>query len=233
MSLNLSGRETPTPTWSIRIRQGFRRYFVTGLATLFPVAVTSWLVWQIFRFADGLLGRSLGLQIPGLGLIVTLLVILAVGMFSIHFGRVAFRTFEAAFARLPFVRKIYPAVKQLADFLFSEEGRHSAFRRVVLIEYPRSGAYSIAFVTSETPTTVTGKPQVLVTCLVPNPPSPFTGPIIFVPQEDVVPLDLSIEDAVKLIVSGGVVASPLQAAQQHPDVATSVQRPRDLPTGDS
>ena len=233
MGSHLSGRETPVPTWSIRIRQGFRRYFVTGLATLFPVAVTTWFVWQIFRFADGLLGRSLGLKIPGLGLIVTLLVIVAVCAFSIHFGRVAFRTLETAFARLPLVRKIYPAVKQLADFLFSKEGRQSAFRRVVLIEYPRSGAYSIAFVTSETQTMATGTLQTLATCLVPNPPSPFTGPIIFVPQEDVIPLDLSIEDAVKLIVSGGVVASPLQAARLKPDVATGAPSSRDLPTGDS
>ena len=233
MSSDSPERETPAPTWSVRIKQGFRRYFVTGLATLFPVAVTTWLLWQIFRFADGFLGRSLGFQIPGLGLVVTLLVILIVGAFSIHLGRVAFRTFESAFARLPLVRNIYPAVKQLAAFLFGEEGRHSAFRRVVLIEYPRPKAYSIAFVTSETPTTATGKPQVLYTCLVPNPPSPFTGPIIFVPEEDVIPLDLSIEDAVKLIVSGGVVASPLQAAQQPADVSAAAQRPRDLPMGDS
>ena len=82
----------------------------------------------------------------------------------------------------------------------------------MLIQYPRPNAYSIAFVTNETRTTVNGRPQTLMTCLIPNPPSPFTGPIIFIPEEDVVPIDLSIEDAVKLIVSGGVVASPLQAA---------------------
>lgn len=227
------GREAPAPTMSARVKLGFRRYFVTGLATLFPVAVTTWLVWQIFRFADGFLGRALGIQIPGLGLIVTILVIVVVGAFSIHFGRVIFRTIESAFSRLPLVRKIYPAVKQLAGFLFGEEGRQSAFRRVVLIEYPRLKAYSIAFVTGETSTTVTGKPQVLYTCLVPNPPSPFTGPIIFVPQEDVVPLDLTVEDAVKLIVSGGVVASPLQAAKQRIEAATVAQRSGGLATGDS
>ncbi|MBI2496028.1 MAG: DUF502 domain-containing protein, partial [Candidatus Omnitrophica bacterium] len=152
---------------------------------------------------------------PGLGLVVTLLVVLSVGVFSIHFfGRVVFQTIETAFARLPFIKKIYPAVKQLARFLFSEEGAQAAFRRVVLVQYPRPGAYSIAFVTNEAKTTATGKPQTLLTLLIPNPPSPFTGPIIFVPEEDVVPLDLSVEDAVKLIVSGGVVASPLQAAQR-------------------
>jgi uncharacterized membrane protein len=196
------------------IGQALRRYFVTGLATLFPVAVTIWLVVVIFRFADGSLRNILGFEMPGLGLLVTFAVILAVGVLSVHFfGRVLFRTMESLLSRLPLVNKIYPPVKQLAQFLFDEESRQAAFRRVVLVPYPRPGTYSIAFVTNETETTVTGSRKTLLTCLIPNPPSPFTGPIIFVPKEDVFPLNLTVEDAVKLIVSGGVVASPLQAAQ--------------------
>ena len=210
-------RESDTPSWSAQVGQAIRRYFVTGLATLFPVAVTIWLVVQIFNFADRLLGNALHLNIPGLGLVVTVLVILLVGVLSIHFfGRVVFRTLEAGLSRLPVVRKIYPAVKQLSQFLFNEDSRQAAFRRVVLVQYPRPGAYSLAFVTNESQTTATGTRTTLVTLLIPNPPSPFTGPIIFVPREDVIQLDLSVEDAVKLIVSGGVVASPLQAAQQSP-----------------
>ena len=203
----------PPPPLSRRIGQAFRRYFVTGLATLFPVTVTIWLVIWIFNVADRFLGHRLGFQIPGLGLLVTLLVILAVGVLSVHFfGRVVFRMVEAWLSRLPLVKKIFPAIKQLAQFLFEEGSRQATFRRVVLVPYPRPGAYSLAFVTNETQTSATGTPTTLLTLLIPNPPSPFTGPIIFVPQEDVVPLDLSVEDAVKLIVSGGVVASPLQAA---------------------
>ena len=206
--------ELEPPSLKVRFSQVLRRYFVTGLATLFPVTVTIWLVVQIFLFTDGLLGRSLGIQIPGLGLLVTLLVIFAVGILAVHFfGRVLFRTFELLLMRLPIVRKIFPAVKQLAQFLFSEEARQAAFQRVILVQYPRAGAYSLAFVTNESKTSVTGSPQTLLTVLVPNPPSPFTGPIIFVPQQDVIPLDLSVEDAVKLIVSGGVVTSPLQAVK--------------------
>ena len=204
--------ELEPPSLRVRFSQALRRYFVTGLATLFPVTVTIWLLVQIFLFTDGLLGRSLGIQIPGLGLLVTLLVIFAVGILSVHFfGRVLFRTFELLLMRLPIVRKIFPAVKQLAQFLFSEEARQAAFQRVILVQYPRAGAYSLAFVTNESKTSVTGSPQTLLTVLVPNPPSPFTGPIIFVPQQDVIPLDLTVEDAVKLIVSGGVVTSPLNA----------------------
>jgi len=212
----------PTPTseseplsWSVRFGQALRRYFVTGLATLFPVALTLFLIWKIFEFTDGLLGNLLGFQRTGLGLLVTILVILAVGVFSIHFfGRVLFRTVEALFSRLPLVRKIYPAVKQLAQFIFSEESRNAAFRRVVLVQYPRVGLYSLAFVTNEAKTSAAGRPQTLLTLLIPNPPSPFTGPIIFAPEEDVIPLQLSVEEAVKLIVSGGVVAAPLQAANK-------------------
>lgn len=197
---------------SARVSQALRRYFITGLATLFPVVVTLWLIVQIVQFADGLLGRAFGFEIFGLGLLVTIVVILAVGVVTVHFfGRMLFRTVEIVFVRLPFIRKVYPAVKQLAEFLFAEGGAQARFRRVVLVQYPRSGAYSLAFVTNEADTSATGRRETLLTLLIPNPPSPFTGPIIFVPDGDVIPLRLSVEDAVKLIVSGGVVAAPLQA----------------------
>ena len=194
-----------------------RRYFITGLATLFPVVVTLWLMWQIFLFADGILGRwlseLLGFQVPGLGLVATILVVLIVGVVSIHFfGRVLFQTLEIWLGRLPLFRKVYPSVKQLAQFLFNEGQGKSNFRGVVLVQYPRLGAYCLAFVTNETHTTVNGCPQTLLTLVLPNPPSPFTGPVIFVPKEDVAPLDLPVEDAVKFIMSCGVVTPPLKAA---------------------
>ena len=213
MAVSHVATNKPQP-FSARVGQVLRRYFVTGLATLFPVYVTAMVLVGIFRFADRLLGRSLGLQIPGLGLLVTLGAILVVGVLSVHFfGRVLFGTIEGWFSWLPLVKQVYPAVKQLAAFLFNEEGRQEAFRRVVLVEYPRSGAYSIAFVTNETQTSATGAARTLLTLLIPNPPSPFTGPIIFVPKEDVVSLEMSVEEAVKLIVSGGVVAPSLSAAR--------------------
>ena len=176
------------------------------------MTVTVYVVVNIFNFADGLLGDLLGFQLPGLGLIVTLLIILATGVLSTRvLGRLIFPTIETWFTRLPFVKNIFPAVKQLTTFLFSETDRHSAFRRVVLVPYPRPGVYSLAFVTNETHTSVTGSPTTLLTLLIPNPPSPFTGPIIFAPKEDVILLDMSVEDAIKLVVSGGVVAPSLTA----------------------
>lgn len=215
----------PGPSSPSRARtfgQSFRRYFVTGLATLFPVALTLWLVWVIFNFADSQLGRIFGVTFPGLGILGTVLVILLVGVLSIHFfGRVLFRTIEAWLSRLPFIKRIYPAVKQVAGFLFEENGAQAALRGVVLTQYPRLGVYCIAFVTNETRTRVNGKDQTLLTLLLPNPPSPFTGPLIFVPKEDVVPLSMTVEEAVKFIVSGGVVAAPLELAAGRPQQQAS------------
>lgn len=198
------------------VMKTLRGYFVAGLATLFPVAITAYILVFIFRMADGFLGRLFGVSIPGLGLVVTLLIILGVGVLSAHFfGKLVFRTLDTILGRLPIVKQIYPAARQLATFLFSPESR-AAFRRVVLIEYPRLGVYSIAFVTNEAQTSVLGAPTLLLTLLVPTPPSPFTGPIVFASEEGVTPLELSVEDAMKLIVSGGVVASPLQAGRRAP-----------------
>lgn len=209
-----------TSRWTLTVR--LRRYFFAGLATLFPVVVTLYLLAVVFQFADGLLGRFInrywkqayGYEIPGLGLVMTVLVVLLAGILSSHFfGQWMVRRLEAWFGRLPVVRRVYPSVKQLTKFLFEPGERQAAFRRVVLVQYPRPGAYSIAFVTNETTTTVTGSPKTLLTLLIPNPPSPFTGPIIFVPKEEVTALDISVEEAVRLIVSGGVVAPPLEATK--------------------
>jgi uncharacterized membrane protein len=190
---------------------------VTGLATLFPVAVTIAVVVVIFQFADRFLGRAFGLTSPGLGIVVTVAVIFIVGILSVHFfGRVLFQAIEGLLSRLPIIRKVYPAVKQLASFLFSEGGKGAAFSRVVLVQFPRAGAWSIAFVTNEAQTSMTGQQVTMLTLLIPTPPSPFTGPIVFVPEPDVVQLDLTVEDAIKLVVSGGVVAPPLQAATRQP-----------------
>jgi uncharacterized membrane protein len=211
----------PHPDRRVRLTTRLRRYFITGLATLLPAVVTLYLLLVVFRFADGLLGRFInrywlatyGYEIPGLGLVMTVLLILAVGILSSHlFGQFLFRGMEAWFGNLPFIRRIYQPVKQLASFLFDQGEEHAAFRRVVLVSYPRVGVYSIAFVTNETTTTILGASRTLLTVLIPTPPSPLTGPVIFVPKEEAIPLTMSVEEAFKLIVSGGIVACPLEAA---------------------
>jgi uncharacterized membrane protein len=195
----------------IKLGQALQRYFVTGLAALFPVVVTLYLLVAIFKFSDGLLGRYLGSRIPGLGLLLTLLITLAVGFLSSRFiGRFLFPVLETWFSRLPLIRAIYPAVKQLTRFLFSDE-KNVSIRRVAMVEYPRPGVFTLAFVTNETLTSVTGAEEKLLTLLIPTPPSPFSGPLIFVREKDVTFLDMPVEDALKLVVSGGVASAPLRA----------------------
>lgn len=204
------------PTIIIKIGKAVRRYLLAGLAALFPVAVTFWILQWLFNTADRALGRYLGFQFPGVGLVATFLLVLVVGFFVVHlFGRAVFRIMESWFHRLPIVRTIYPPVKQLSEFLFGGDSGQKRFRRAVLVEYPRKGAYSIGFVTNEVEL-----PQVrsgtILAVLIPQPPSPVTGPIIFLPKEDVWDLGISVEDAVKIIVSGGIVADPLRAKLERP-----------------
>jgi uncharacterized membrane protein len=134
-------------------------------------------------------------------------------VFTVHlFGRVLFKALEVWFLRLPVIRKIYPAVKEFTEFVFSAtEERRTAFRRVVLVQYPRQGLYSLAFVTNESHMPAAGAARML-TILIPTPPNPFSGPVLFVPEQDVVSLDMSIEDAVKMMISVGVVAAPVRGA---------------------
>ena len=206
-----TNKELGHPPLAVRIGQALRRYFIAGLAALVPVVVTIWILVQLFNWADNLLGRYFGFEIPGLGLIVTILLVLTVGFFSSLFGRVVVRGMEVWFYRLPIARRIYPAVKQLSQFLFGEQSRDKGFRRAVLVQYPRQGIYSIGFVTNEIKLTAKGSPKTLLAILIPQPPSPVTGPIILVPEDEVISIDLPVEDAIKLIMSGGIIAKPLQA----------------------
>ena len=202
--------------FSVRLRQSFRRYLVAGLATLFPITVTVYLVVKLFQFSDGLLGRLLsrhmGFTIPGLGLVLTVVILVGVGYVSTHLaGRFFFPTMDMWLSRVPIAGKIYPAVKQLTQFLFPKQGEQQAkVSRVVLVAYPRPGLYSIAFVTgeSEIPALAPGK---ILTLLIPTPPSPWSGPLIFAPVQDVIPLGMTTEEALKLVVSGGVVTPSLAA----------------------
>lgn len=200
---------------SIRLRQSLRRYLVAGLATLFPITVTLYLLIKIFQFSDGLLGhllgRTLGFTLPGAGLILTAFILVLVGYISTHLaGRFLFPTLEIWLNRLPVAGKIYPAIKQLAQFLFPKEGeRQAKINRVVLLAYPRPGLYSIGFVTNESVIPALGSEKML-TILIPTPPSPWSGPIIFARSAEIIPLGISTEEALKLVVSGGVVSPSLK-----------------------
>lgn len=201
--------------------KSLRRYFVAGLAALFPITVTIYLVVALFRFSERFANRTFGFTVPGLGLLITLVIILAVGYFSSHtVSRLVFPTVDAVFRRIPVIKSIYPAIHQLTRFLFPNGEGRSMLRQVVIVEYPKTDIWSPAFVTNETQMSALDG-RTMLTLLIPTPPSPFSGPMIFVPKESVIPLSISVEDALKLVVSGGVVSVPLNKDPVSPGGTTA------------
>jgi uncharacterized membrane protein len=191
-----------------------RRYLIAGLLLWLPLGVTILVVRLLVGTMDQTLlllperlrpDTLLGFHIPGLGLVLTVLVVLATGMLVANlFGRRLLALWERLLARIPLVRSVYSAVKQLAETMFSGGGQ--SFRKVLLIEYPRQGLWTLAFQTG----TGVGEAQQktgrdVVNVYVPTTPNPTSGFFLMVPVEDVVELDMSVDDGLKMIISMGVV----------------------------
>lgn len=191
-----------------------RKYFLTGLLIILPVLITTYLFVSLFAFFDNILGRyinrititTLGYKIPGLGLLLFLLLIFITGILATNFiGRKLFLFFEKIWFKFPIVKKIYPAAKQITHFLFSPKIQ-GQLQKVVLVEYPSRGIYSIGFLTNRSDPEIrqkTGKD--LLNVLVPSVPNPLTGFVVLIPKQDAIFLDMSVEEAIKIIVSGGVL----------------------------
>lgn len=190
-----------------------RRYFITGLLIILPVYVTFYFLLIIFRLIDGVWGklinfylrRYFGFVVPGLGFILGILTILLVGFIATRFfGKKIFIAVENWFLRLPFIKQVYPATKQIIDSFISKE--KPAFKKVVLVEYPSKGIWSVGFVTNDGFRDAEEKTgQSLIHVFIATSPSPFTGFLALIPKADVKYLDISVEEGVKLIVSGGII----------------------------
>lgn len=191
-----------------------RRYLIAGLLLWLPLGVTVLVVRLLVGFMDQTLHllpeqlqpeALLGFHIPGLGLLLAVLVVLTTGILVANlFGRRLVALWEAVLARIPLVRSIYSAVKQLAETMFSGGGQ--SFRKVLLIEYPRKGLWTLAFQTG----TGLGEAQRktgrdVINVFVPTTPNPTSGFFLMVPREEVVELDMSVDDGLKMIISMGVV----------------------------
>jgi uncharacterized membrane protein len=191
-----------------------RRYLVAGILVWAPLAVT----FLLLRFAVNLMDKTLriipqqyrpeellGFHIPGLGMILTFLVLLLTGMLAANFvGRYVVGGWESLLDRIPVVRSIYSAAKNFAEIVFSDS-EHS-FKRVLLIEYPRTGLYSLAFQTSAELGEVQGRTgEEVICCFVPTTPNPTSGYVLIVPRKDVIVLDMEVDEALKMIISLGVV----------------------------
>jgi uncharacterized membrane protein len=196
------------------MRKKLKNIFLTGFAVVIPIGVTVYILFFIISIMDSVLAvmperlhpdRLLGFHIPGLGVIVTLILIFLVGLIARSwFGHRIVGAWEKLLSRIPFVRSIYQATKQLVNTLFRGEARH--FRKVVLLEFPRKGIYTVAFVTGEArgePGNRTGKTYINV--FVPTAPNPTSGYYLMVPEDDVIPTDMTVEEAFKLVISGGLV----------------------------
>lgn len=209
-----------------------RKYFVTGLLILVPLAITLWVLNLIIGTMDQSLlllperwrpEAVVGFHIPGLGTILTLLIIFLTGLATRNFiGKHVVLAWEAVVVRIPVVNAIYSSVKQVSDTLFSSSG--NAFRKALLVEYPRKGCWTIAFLTGIPGGDVKNHLQGdYVSLYVPTTPNPTSGFFLMVPREDTIELDMTVDAALKYIVSMGVVA-PDAAARKPPIERASIVR---------
>jgi len=199
-----------------------RRYLVAGILVWAPVAVT----FLLIRFAVNVMDRTLHLlpsryqpefllqelfnadmpiHVPGLGIVLTLVVLLLTGVLAANFvGRAFVSSWEDLMQRIPIVRSIYSAAKNFAEVVFSDTNQ--SFKQVLMIEYPRKGLYSLAFQTSTDLGEVQHRTgEEVVCCFLPTTPNPTSGFILMVPKKDVTVLDMSVDEALRMIISLGVV----------------------------
>jgi uncharacterized membrane protein len=194
-----------------------KRYFITGLLIWVPLAITAWVLSLIAGAADQslrLLPESLrphtlfGVDIPGTGIAVTLLIIFTTGLLAANFiGQRLVSWWEKLLHRIPVVNSIYSSVKQVSDTLFSSSG--NAFRQALLIRYPHPESWTIAFLTGVPGGDVANHlTDDYVSVYVPTTPNPTSGFFLIMPRSDVIELDMDVDEALKYIISMGVVAPP-------------------------
>lgn len=184
-----------------------KTFLITGLAIFIPLVATIYIVWIGFNFLDGILKplvRPFIGDVPGVSLAITVvLIIILGGLARVAVGRRIMSYIEESFLKIPIVRSIYYSIKEASDLLFKQKERE--FKTVVLVEYPRKGSYVIGFTTSATVEEIQQKTEKnVINVYVPTTPNPTSGFLLMVPKEEVIPLDMSIEEAFKIIVSGGL-----------------------------
>jgi len=194
-----------------------KRYFITGLLIWVPLAITVWVLLLIAGTADQslrLLPASMrphelfGFDVPGAGIVLTLLIILTTGLLAANFiGQRLVLWWERLLTKIPVVSSVYSSVKQVSDTLFSSSG--NAFRKALLIEYPRKGSWTIALLTGVPGGDVANHLDGdFVSVYVPTTPNPTSGFFLMLPKSEVIELDMAVDEALKYIISMGVVAPP-------------------------
>jgi len=192
-----------------------KRYFLAGLLVVLPMGLTVVVIVYLFQFVDGLLEpiitHLLGYYWVGLGLIVTLLIILLAGLLTRNIlGKTVHKLIDTVLARLPLISPIYSGAKQLLEAVTIPS--KGSFKEVVLVEYPRTGVYAVGLVTRRMEILAEGKLRSFACVLIASTPTPFSGMAILYPIDEIIVVDMTVEEALKFLVSGGVV-SP-QAVQE-------------------
>lgn len=202
------------------MKNAIKRYFFVGLFTLLPLFITVWVFWSLFGALEAvwahLLRAVFGRHIPGLGPILSLTLVLAAGVFATNvLGQRFIGLLEGGVARIPLVNRIYSMVKEILNSL-SVSSKSKAFTTPVLVEFPKEGMYSVAFVTGDDPVGFGGLPEGTLRVFVPTTPNVTTGFLILLPKEKCIFTDLSVEEAFRLILSVGVLL-PKGRAERGPE----------------
>lgn len=215
---------SPRPTDANRGRFGMtfaarlRAYLFAGILVTAPISITLYLAWLFIGAIDGLVHAVIPARynpetympfsVPGLGLVIVVVFLVLVGMFAAGFlGRFMVRLGEALVNRMPVIRSIYNALKQIFETVLANQSQ--AFREVVMIEYPRKGLYALGFITGTTEGEVQNvTADEVVNVFLPTTPNPTSGFLLFVPKKDLIRLTMTVEDGIKMVVSGGIVTPP-------------------------
>mgnify|MGYP002725630432 CR=1 FL=1 len=198
--------------------QRMRAYFFAGILVIAPISITLYLAWLFIGFVDSKVTplipvnynpeTYLPFALPGLGLVILVLVLTLTGALTAGFmGRLWTRFSERMLARMPVIRNIYSAVKQILETVLADHSK--AFREAVLVEYPRRGIWAIAFITGRTEGEVQNvTEEECINIFLPTTPNPTSGFLLFVPKKDLVHLSMTVEEAIKMVISGGIITPP-------------------------
>lgn len=221
-----------------------RSYFFAGVLTVAPIGLTLWLFWVLLKFVDSritplipqdynpntYLHAIVPFEVPGVGLIVLIVALIIVGaMTRVLLGRTLVRLSESLVSRMPVVRSVYGATKQIVESVLKSQS--DAFRQVVLFEYPRRGSWAIGFVTGQTKGEVQNlTDDEVVNVFLPTTPNPTSGYLLFLPRREITPLSMSVEEGIKMIISGGIVTPPDRRPAEEQEIKRIAAADGDTPT---
>ncbi len=195
-----------------------RNYFLTGILVTAPVSLTFYLAWLFIDFVDNRVASLIPVKyhpetylpfaVPGLGVLIVVLALTIIGALTAGFlGRLVVRVYESLLNRMPVIRGVYSALKQILETVLAQQSQ--AFRDAVLVEYPRRGIWAIAFIMGRTEGEVQNlTEEECVNIFLPTTPNPTSGFLLFVPRKELVSLTMSVEEALKMVISGGIVTPP-------------------------